>query len=85
MESTMEEVADRHRKQVSEVHARHQKDMERQLSLFNQEREKKEEEYKKQITDVEEKWVFHENILIFIWRRWLALYLFVKKALKLIW
>ena len=51
----MEEVADRHRKQVAELHARHQTDMGKQMAALNEERDKKDEEFKCQISELEEK------------------------------
>lgn len=49
----MAEVNERHRAQVADIHRRHQKDMEKQMAVANEEREKRQEEHKKQMIDME--------------------------------
>ncbi|CAG5122826.1 unnamed protein product, partial [Candidula unifasciata] len=55
IETSLEEVAGRHRKQVAELQSRHQRDMERQAAALNEERQKKEEDYRRQLKELEDK------------------------------
>ncbi|KAK0066642.1 centrobin [Biomphalaria pfeifferi] len=55
IETALEEAAERHRKQISELQSQHQRDIERQTAMMNEDRLKREDEHHKQISDIEEK------------------------------
>ncbi|CAL1547612.1 unnamed protein product [Lymnaea stagnalis] len=55
IETALEEASDRHRKQVSELNVRHQREMERLTSAMNEDRLKREEDCRKQLSELEEK------------------------------
>ncbi|GFS27679.1 centrobin [Elysia marginata] len=55
LDSTVEEMSERHRRQVGELHQRHQHDLAQQAAAINDQRDQKEEEFKHQIAELEEK------------------------------
>lgn len=57
IETALEEAAERYQKQLSELNSRHQKEMERQSVSLTEERLKKEEDFRKHISELEEKFV----------------------------
>ncbi|GFN91519.1 centrobin [Plakobranchus ocellatus] len=55
LDSTVEEMSERHRRQVSELHQRQQRDLAQQAAAINDQRDQKDEEFRHQIADLEEK------------------------------
>ncbi|RUS79725.1 hypothetical protein EGW08_012498 [Elysia chlorotica] len=55
LDSTVEEMSERHRRQVSELHQRQQRDMAKQAADINAQRDKRDDEFRHQLAELEEK------------------------------
>lgn len=55
LDSTVEEMSERHRRQVGELHQRHQRDLAQQAAAINDQRDQKDEEFRHQLAELEEK------------------------------